>query len=708
MKANQQDQRKIGWVAIGGLLCFLASQWFRSSASSDLIISGYPVLTLLGGFAAAAACIGIYNQSWLFQTQRLTLRRVLMTTLFLLIGLFELVHIVSFAEELPNGAMVESEFSLKMMSLGSLVCAAGLLFTYAVREREIALPRKFLLFSGTLGIFVVLYTVAIQEWAVLPNLLEGNVLGGMFTRIHFLTGILYGVTAVLLFVQWKKGKDGDLPTILCAILCFFFGECYFVSATKINDLNLLLGLLSDCLGYFFIQKGLYSSVVDTPFLKQQVAEAKMNFIAHHDDVTGLPNRRRLSQRLKVMMDLAMVEEQFVGVLVLNINRFKTINDSLGQQAANRVLRQVGQRLKHSSLPGEEVFGLGRDEFVMTMTDFCTTDTALRRTRSILQLFEKPVTVDGNEYHLTLGIGMAIFPHDGDSPEEIIQNADTALHNAKEQGMELNRYAHAMQMKAQERLQLENDLRKALDRGQFYLVYQPQVNLASGLIVGMEALVRWQHPLRGSVSPAEFIPLAEESGLIVRLGEWVLREACAQNKRWQEAGYRKLCVSVNLSMRQFRHSHLLDNISSILKETGLEPVWLELEITESMTFDKDRAFEQLRKIKEIGVHISIDDFGTGYSSLHYLKDLPIDRLKIDRSFVNEVMEDSNNAAIVSTITSMAHHLQLKVTAEGVENEDQLAFLRDQHCHEAQGYFFSKPIVAADFEKKFLRDVDKPTG
>lgn len=412
--------------------------------------------------------------------------------------------------------------------------------------------------------------------------------------------------------------------------------------------------------------------------------------------------------MKKMMDDAVVQEQLVGVLVLNINRFKTINDSLGQQAANRVLRQVGQRLKHSSLPGEEVFGLGRDEFALMMTDFSSTDTALRRTRSILQLFEKPVLVDGNEYHLTLGIGMAIFPHDGESPLEIIQNADTALHSAKEQGMELNRFAHAMQMKAQERLQLENDLRKALDRGQFYLVYQPQVNLQSGLIVGMEALVRWQHPQRGSVSPAEFIPLAEESGLIVPLGEWVLREACAQNKQWQEAGYRKLCVSVNLSMRQFRHSHLLDNINGILKETGLEPVWLELEITESMTFDKDRSFEQLRKIKEIGVHISIDDFGTGYSSLHYLKDLPIDRLKIDRSFVNEVMEDSNNAAIVSTITSMAHHLQLKVTAEGVENEDQMVFLRNQHCHEAQGYFFSKPIKAAEFEKQFLRDVDKPTG
>ncbi|MEW4429526.1 EAL domain-containing protein [Paenibacillus pabuli] len=708
MKANSQDQRKVSWVALGGLLCFLVSQWYRSSASSDLIISGYPVLTLLGGFVAAAACIGIYNQSWLFQSQKLTLRRIMITTLFLLIGLFELIHIVSYAEEMPSGAMLESEFSLKMMTLGSVVCAVGLLLIYVVREKEVALPRKFLLFSGTLGTFVLLYSAGIQEWSWLPKLTQQEVLSETFMKIHFLVGLLYGITAFVLFLKWKKGKEGDLPSILCGALCFFYGECYLISATQVSDLNLLFALWMNCLGYFFVQKGLYTTVVDTPFLKQQAAEAKMNYIAHHDDVTGLPNRRRLSQRLKRLMDEAVKQDELVGVLVLNINRFKTINDSLGQQAANRVLRQVGQRLKQSSLPGEEVYGLGRDEFVVTMTDFWNTENALRRTRSILQLFEKPVMVDGNDYHITVGIGMAIYPHDGGSPEEIIQNADTALHNAKEQGIELNRYAHAMQMKAQERLQLENDLRKALDRGQFYLVYQPQINIASGLIVGMEALVRWEHPQRGAISPAEFIPLAEESGLIVPLGEWVLREACAQNKQWQEAGYRKLCVSVNLSMRQFRHSHLLDNINGILRETGLEPDWLELEITESMTFDKDRAFEQLRKIKEIGVQISIDDFGTGYSSLHYLKDLPIDRLKIDRSFVNEVMEDRNNAAIVSTITSMAHHLQLKVTAEGVENESQLVFLRDQHCHEAQGYFFSKPIVAADFEKRFLRDVDKPTG
>ncbi|PYE52678.1 EAL domain-containing protein [Paenibacillus barcinonensis] len=708
MKFKMQHQSQIGWVAAGGLLFFLVSQWFRSSSSSDLIISGYPVLTLLGGFSAAAACLGIYNQSWLFQAQKLTLRRVLMTTLFLVVGLFELVHIVSFAEEISQQAMMESNFSLIMTTMGSLICSAGLLFIYTVKEKQVALPRKFLLFSATLGSFLILYILAIQEWSLMPKMLEGQKLGELFTIMHGVAGLMYVFSALILYVEWRKSGDFNLPPILCGVLCFMLGQGFLVLSDTVVDLNLLFGMLSNCLGYFFIQKGLYSSVVDTPFLQQQVAEAKMNYIAHHDDVTSLPNRRRLTQKLKVMMNEAVVEEKLVGVLVLNINRFKTINDSLGQQAANRVLHQVGQRLSHSALPGEEVFGLGRDEFAVTMTDFYGTDTAVCRTRSILQLFEKPVMVDGNEYHLTLGIGMAIFPYDGKSPEEMIQNADTALHSAKEQGIELNRYAHAMQMKAQERLQLENDLRKALARGQFYLVYQPQVNLQSGLVVGMEALVRWQHPQRGSVSPAEFIPLAEESGLIVPLGEWVLREACAQNKRWQEAGYRKLCVSVNLSMRQFRHSHLLDSINNILKETGLEPAWLELEITESMTFDKDRAFEQLRKIKEIGVHISIDDFGTGYSSLHYLKDLPIDRLKIDRSFVNEIMEDSNNAAIVSTITSMAHHLQLKVTAEGVENEDQMLFLRNQHCHEAQGYFFSKPIEAAVFEKKFLRDIDTTAG
>lgn len=365
------------------------------------------------------------------------------------------------------------------------------------------------------------------------------------------------------------------------------------------------------------------------------------------------------------------------------------------------MKLVSERLSNEARSGEELYSMGADEFAFLMTERASLGECLARATELLRLFEAPVNIESGEYHISLSLGMSIYPGDGETAEHLIQNADTAVHNAKEQGVEIRRYIPAMQMKAKERLKLENDLRRALERDEFYLLYQPKVQLETEEIVGMEALLRWNHPKRGIVSPNEFIPLAEDSGLIVPIGEWVLKTACLQNKQWQLAGYQPICVSINLSMRQFLQPNLAGKIHTILTDIGLDPCYVDLEITESMTLDKETAFDQLKRLKELGVFISIDDFGTGYSSLHYLKDMPIDRLKIDRSFVSEVMEDSNNAAIVSTITSMAHHLKLKVTAEGVENKEQLQFLREQHCHEAQGFLFSKPIQAAEFETSFLK-------
>ncbi|MNS38763.1 Phytochrome-like protein cph2 [compost metagenome] len=344
--------------------------------------------------------------------------------------------------------------------------------------------------------------------------------------------------------------------------------------------------------------------------------------------------------------------------------------------------------------------MGEDEFAVIVPGVSNVSGIHDRMDQLLTALESTMVIENSEYHLSVSLGLALFPEDGQTADQLLQNADMAVHNAKEQGIESSRYTPSMQVQVQSRLKLENDLRKGIERQEFFLEFQPQIHLDTGKIVGMEALVRWNHPHRGLISPAEFIPLAEESGLIVPLGDWVLRTACIQNKNWQIQGYEPICISVNLSMRQFRQSHLSEHIGDLLAEIGLDPKYLELEITESMTFDKETAFDQLRRLKELGVHISIDDFGTGYSSLHYLKSLPIDRLKIDRSFVKEVMENNNDAAIVSTITSMAHHLKLKVTAEGVESQEQLEFLKLQRCHEGQGYLFSKPVGAQDIEARFL--------
>jgi EAL domain-containing protein (putative c-di-GMP-specific phosphodiesterase class I) len=296
----------------------------------------------------------------------------------------------------------------------------------------------------------------------------------------------------------------------------------------------------------------------------------------------------------------------------------------------------------------------------------------------------------------------MYPDDGHNLDLLQQNADTAMYSAKETRNGWKRYASNMNLRAKERLLLENDLRIALEMGQFRLVYQPLVELETGKLVGTEALLRWSHPLKGEIPPSEFISLCEENGFIMPLGEWVLRNACRQMKIWQDKGFPPIIMSVNLSIRQFRQHDLCDRIQNILEETGLEARWLELEITESIMADVNYAAEMLERLKEIGVRISIDDFGTGYSSLHYLKKFPIDKLKIDRSFVSDVLTDRNDAAIVSGISAMARNLNLTVTAEGVESEGQVAFLKELKCQEAQGYFFSKPVGPDIFERLFASE------
>lgn len=501
----------------------------------------------------------------------------------------------------------------------------------------------------------------------------------------------------------KIEKSASLLIIIRSLVFFALGQVFFMNLFSVGDMDYLFGMLSSGVAYYLLLTGVYRLTIEEPFEENQQAEARINYLAFHDDLTGLPNRRRLMQRMEEIVIQSEKDKSrgFSGLVIMNINHFKNINDSLGHYAGDLLLQLVAQRIGSQVRVNEELYSMGADEFAFLMTERTGLENCLVRANELLRLFETPVSLESGEYHISLSLGMSIFPGDGDSAEQLIQNADTAVHNAKEQGVDIRRYIPAMQMKAKERLKLENDLRRALERNEFYLVYQPQVLLETEEIVGMEALLRWNHPKRGLVSPVDFIPIAEESGLIVPIGEWVLRTACQQNKTWQNAGYRPICVSINLSMRQFLQPNLAGKIGAILQEIGLDPSYVDLEITESMTLDKETAFDQLNRLKRLGVCISIDDFGTGYSSLHYLKNMPIDRLKIDRSFVSEVMEDSNNAAIVSTITSMAHHLKLKVTAEGVENKEQLQFLRQQHCHEAQGFLFSKPVKAEEFELSFLK-------
>jgi diguanylate cyclase (GGDEF)-like protein len=691
----------IGIAAIG---LFVLVQLFHVTLnklySHNVFFLVYPVI----GFACATICFSIFYQSWSVLLEQLSLQRLFIAPTFLVAGLLYLVHIVSVSFLSLTDFALSSSISLWLLFVNRAFTAVMFLTICLLPYRKTKPGYKTVALWAGIGCTLLILGVIKVYGARLPDLrirYEADTLGWILNLAIMLLLVSTIVFAVRRYREFLPEEHGLLLIIRGTGLCVV-SQLFYMSSEQVSDVNHLIGFLTNTMAFYMLLSGLVRQIVLVPYREKQAAESEFNFIAYTDDITGLPNRRRLSQRLDKMLRDSLKPDETVALLVLNIDRFKTINDSLGHMAGNYLLYAVGERLRHFSHEGEEVFSMGGDEFAFLLTGYDDMRAMRNRIDDMVKLFDQPFHINGESYHVMVSVGIALYPLDADQSEQLIQNADTAVHSAKEQGVNFQRYTSVMQMRAHERLQLENDLRRALENEEFSLVYQPRVHLQSGELTSLEALVRWNHPQRGMVMPGDFISVAEESGLIVPLGEWVLREACLQNKRWQKAGYQPIPISVNLSMRQFQQKKLVDVIQGILAYTELDPCYLELEITESMTFDKDRAFEQLKKIKEIGVAISIDDFGTGYSSLHYLKNLPIDRLKIDRSFVNEVLVDSKNAAIVSTIASMAHHLKLKVTAEGVENEEQLHFLQAQECHEGQGYYFSRPIPAEAFEKLFLRE------
>lgn len=429
------------------------------------------------------------------------------------------------------------------------------------------------------------------------------------------------------------------------------------------------------------------------------AEETIRHRAYHDALTGLPNRALFTDHLTVARAQARRNRQMLAVMFLDLDRLKVVNDTAGHPEGDGLLKSVAQQLEGLVREGDTVARVGGDEFTVLLPGVTQVDSAVEVAERILKALRRTWVLGGHEFHVTASIGITVYPTDGDDPETLLRNADIAMYRAKEEGGNSYQfYTPAMKSRITERLALENGLRKGLERGEFVVYYQPQVNIRTGKIVGAEALVRWQQPERGLILPMEFIPVAEESGLIVPLGEWVLRAACAQNKAWQKAGLPPIRVAVNLSARQFQRHDLTETVAHVLEETGLEPRYLELEITESAAIqDVDFTVAMLGRLQEMGIQIAIDDFGTGQSSLGYLKRFPIDVLKIDRSFINDLTGDPGAAEIATTIIAMAHNLKLKVIAEGVETQDQLAFLRQQRCDEMQGFLFSKPAPAEDFAK-----------
>ena len=438
------------------------------------------------------------------------------------------------------------------------------------------------------------------------------------------------------------------------------------------------------------------ATIEAHKLAEQIEAAKvqLDHLVHHDVLTGLPNRILLQDRLIQAMESACRQGRQLAVMFMDLDQFKHINDSLGHAIGDKLLQSVAQRLMDCVRHSDTISRQGGDEFVVLLPYIENPESAGVCAQKMLATLALPHRIDQHELHISVSIGISIYPNDGQDAETQIKNADIAMYQAKENGRNNYKFFEQdMNARAVHRQSVEVSLRRALERQEFVLHYQPKINLQSGAIVGVEALIRWQHPEQGLLLPAQFVSIAEDCGLILPIGRWVLREACLQARSWQQAGLPPIIVAVNISALEFRDKDFFENIRAVIEKTGLEPRYLELELTESILMqDAASTDSMLHALANFGVKLAIDDFGTGYSSLSYLKLFPINTLKIDQSFVNQMCSNLDDAAIVSAVTSMGKSLKLCVIAEGVESSEQSAFLLAQHCDEGQGYYFGCPMVA----------------
>lgn len=437
--------------------------------------------------------------------------------------------------------------------------------------------------------------------------------------------------------------------------------------------------------------------------ERKLYQARIEQQANYDTLTGLANRSLLQDRLEQAILTATTYGTRLAVVFVDLDQFKFINDTLGHHVGDELLKAMAQRFSRCVRDRDTVARLGGDEFVLLITDQSGPEPVRAIIERMLAVVAEPWVIEQGEFHITCSIGVALFPDDGKDAQTLLKHADSAMYRAKESGRnQFQFFTQELNAVMAERLEMESRLRRALERGQFQLSYQPRIDLHTGRLVGAEALIRWELPEQGVIPPKRFVPLAEETGLIGPIGKWVLQSACAQNRAWQDAGLPPIVVSVNVSARQFRQDNFVRTVAQVLKSTGLEGKYLEIELTESIVMhDAAQLFAMLEELKRLGVQVAVDDFGTGYSSLSYLKRFPVDRLKVDRSFIEHITTDADDSTIVRAIIALGHNLGLKVAAEGVESAEQVEFLRLHLCDEVQGFYFSRPVAAEQFVQLFDR-------
>ncbi|KIL79003.1 EAL domain-containing protein [Bacillus badius] len=684
-----------GWGILIPLLFLVLALCFRESLFAIFDERNYVILHLIFEIFIIGSSFAIAVQAWMISPYILSNQRLWLGALFFSVGWLEMFHAITY-KGMPFFLMESTPYNATWFYMISrLTQAFGLLMILLIPDRQVNTSYRWISYSLALVYAVSWIALIFYPVQLLPELvIEGSGPTSIKVGLQYTAILLQCFCFLFLVKNFNKAKTRNFMMIIASVY-LIIGDSMFTSYKSVYDITNFIGHLFQLTGFYCLLKALYYTSVEEPFQRVRKAERRLreseeslHYMAYHDERTKLPNVRYFKEKLG--QTLTNEPDSQKAVLVVEIDRFDAIYESLGHTFSDLTLQSVAERLY--SLVSSNVF-IGKKrgkEFTIFLTSVDHKEEVLNLCEKVQELMKEPIQVQHLQLNMTVNIGIALYPEHGTNEDELLKHAQMAAYEAQKETQRLKFYQEAMDKQFIDRLMLEHDLHKALAKGELHIDYQPQVNVRTGDIVSFEALIRWKHPERGWISPSQFIPIAEETGLIAPIGEWVLKTACQQLKEWHNQGISHIGVAVNLSTRQFFQQNLVDIIKDSLKEADLAPHFLELEITESMTTDMSYAASMLADLKKLGIRIAVDDFGTGYSSLHYLKDLPIDCLKIDRSFVQHVPSDKHNAALISTILAIAEHLCLSVIAEGVEEMEQLSFLWENNCYQVQGYLFSPPL------------------
>ncbi len=669
-------------VASIPLLLWQAVPANQLSISAPAFLAAHSMMEI---FAVIVAALVFFTGHGAQETVR-SIRAVVVGCAFLAVALFDMLHFLSYAG-MPDLITPNTPHKAILFWLSArLAAGAGLLAYVLLPETPVThYPASRYGWAGVLLVLGALsYGLLAAPQAIPAMYVAGQGMTALKLTLEWGMFVFYLSIAVLLYLRRTRITHCDIESLMLSLLLMAAGELFFIVYVEVSSTANLLGHTYKVFAYYFLYRAIYAEAVSRPF-------RQMRHMLTHDDLTGLPNRTAFGERLNQSVVRARDGQVPCAVLLLDLDHFQNVNDTLGHEQGDLLLVAVAQRIRAALPKAAFLARFSGDEFVV-MLENAPADQARLVGQTLIQTMAREFDIGNDRLGISVSIGIVTYPSDGESASVLMRYVDLALHRAKSAGRNcLTVFSRDLSDEIQRRVLLEARLKQALDRKELALHYQPKLEILSGRLMGWEALLRWQPAELGAVSPEEFIPVAEHTGLILPIGDWVLREACRQLRAWQDAGLMTGTMAVNLSTRQFRQKDLAEEVSTALRDSGLAPNDLELEITESSLMDNlATAANVLAELEQLGIRIAVDDFGTGYSSLSYLKSFPIHCLKIDRSFIRDIPGDENDTAIVRTIIALAGSLGLTVVAEGVETDAQLGYLRSNHCDQAQGYLFSRPL------------------